>query len=236
MENINPDLKEVLSKLPAEQGDLVTLGVHKVGVFRGAGAERKVYGDDTTLVLLWTGFEYADLIHRSKRILDRLVNQGHLIEGLAKETLREHPGATLADACAAVQETYEWFSHVSDQTPQGTTWKPLEVEGRRIKGCKTYVGPDNTIPDGTIYVQGLKLSEKVVVPAPNGPWVAQSKAKTRAKEILHARLPVGRFCQYRLEKERLQGLAVGAQAAEWAVSENMRVDPSLLPLLFSVGP
>lgn len=230
-----------------DQGTLLAARVHKMGSERGPKSRRVVYGDDTSLVVIWTGFKYRALIARSQKMLDREIQRGGYIEKLARRTLEEHEGATIEDVCEAIQETRDWFRRVMagggapSGEPVGSVWEPLVVDGKVVRGSRVYTGPAR--PDqirapkpGTIYVQGVKLGEKLITPAANGPWRPDSKPKTLAKNLMKETLPVGLYCQYRLEPERVRDVAVGQDAVRMAKDYGVYIDPESLISLFKVAP
>ena len=240
----------VLSELTdLDQGTLLSVVVQKVGQERGPIGSRVVYGDDLVHVLIWTGFAYRALIERSQKMLNREIQRGGYIERLARATLEEHEGAKIEDVCAAMQETRDWFRRVlagSGKDPSflpglDSVWEPLMIEGVAVRGARVYTGlcnkkdPRAPVP-GTIYITGVKLGEKVVTPAANGPWRADSKPKTIAKEVLKEDLPVGLYCQYRLDPDRVCGLTVGKKAAKAAKTEGIFIDPDALRSLFKIAP
>ena len=250
MPNMQSDEKPILQSLSGlvdlpEQGTVFTALVHKMGEARGSGATKVVYGDDIKQVLIWTGFSHQALIARSMKMLDFQLGKGGYIEKIARATLDEHGGTTIADVCHALQEIRESF-RLSSMVPQALSnphpsiWRPLEIEGVPVRGCSVYVGPsrpeDPRLPiPGTIYVRGLKLGEKMVTPAPNGQWKADSKPKTIAKQIIQESLPVGLYCQYRLEPSRVSGVAVAAEAVRIAKELGIPIDPGALTSMFKVG-
>lgn len=231
-----------------EQGTILTACIKKMGVERGTAGSKAVYGDDTKQVLIWTGFSHRALIERSMKILTHQLGKGGYIERIARATLEVHEGTTIEDVCHALQETRDWFRKVllsnleppDDRPAQGGPWEPLVINGVKVRGCSVYMGPPNPanhrapVP-GTVYVKGLKLGEKMVDPAPNGQWTPDSRPKTIAKQIILESLPVGLYCQYRLEPSRVSGLAVAANAVTVAKELQIVIDPSALVSLFKVG-
>lgn len=228
-----------------EQGTIFTALIHKMGEKRG----QVVYGDDIKQVLIWTGFSYRALITRSMRILDHQLGKGGYIEKLARATLDAHEGATIEDVCHALQEVRDWYRRVlagseswdTDLSSSGNPlWSPLLINGTTVRGCAIYSGrarpedPRAPIP-GTVYIKGLKLGEQVVTPAPNGRWKADSKPKTLAKQIILEGLPSGLYCQYRLEPERVSGVAVAGEAVRIAKERGIPIDPAALTSMFKVG-
>lgn len=229
-----------------DQGTVFTALVHKMGEERG----KVVYGDDIKQVLIWTGFSHRSLIARSMRILDHQLGKGKYIEKLAQATLEEHGDATIEDVCHALQEVRNWFRRklagfpVSEYdtplAPPGGVWEPLVINGVVVRGCSIYAGrarpedPRAPIP-GTVYVKGLKLGERLVTPAPNGQWKPDSKPKTLAKNIILESLPVGLYCQYRLEPSRVSGIAVAAEAVKVARGQKIPIDPGALTSMFRVA-
>ena len=235
-----------------EQGTVFTALVHKMGVEHGQAPAKQVYGDDVTRVLIWTGFSHRALIARSMKILNHQLSKGGYIEKLARATLEEHSGTTIEDVCHALQETRDWFRRKLAGIPDadcdmppgtpltGSHWTPLVINGVVVRGCSIYSGlarPDDPrapVP-GTIYVRGLKLGERLVQPAPNGQWKADSKPKTLAKRIIQETLPVGLYCQYRLEPSRVSSVAVAAEAVQIAKDHKIPIDPGALTSMFKVA-
>jgi len=231
-----------------DQGTLFCARVHKVGVVRGMADSKIIYDDDIVDVLIWTGFPYRALVARSKKMLDQLLAKGGYIEKVARATIEEHEDTTIEDVCYALQETREWFRKVlagSEQgpcvPPTGVVWEPLSIDGVKVRGSRVYIGrsrpedPRAPVP-GTIYVQGVKLGERVVTPAANGPWRANSKPKTLAKSVIKDGLPVGLYCQYRMDPERVQAMAVGGEATRLAKKHKVGIDPDALRSLFKIAP
>ena len=234
----------------SDQGTLFSAQVHKMGTVRGSAGQKIIYGDDTVQVLLWTSFPYHALIARSQKMLNQQLARGGYIERLARNTLEKHSATTLMDVCEALQETRDWFRRVLaggddlNQEPEpreSAIWVPLRINGLRVRGSRVYTGVarpgnDRAPVPGTIYVPGVKLGEKLVTPAANPAWVAASQPKTIAKHIIKEQLPVGLYCQYRLEPKRVRNVAVGMEAVRVARQEQIHVDPELLLSLFKVAP
>ena len=234
-----------------DQGTLFTAIVQKMGDARGSAGSKVIYGDDQVHVLVWTGFSYRALIARSQKMLNQQLAKGGYIERLARATLEEHEGTTIEDVCHALQEVREWFRRImadgggchppNGAPPLGVVGEPLEIDGVKVRGSRVYTGPARPeVPrspkPGTIYVQGVKLGEKVVTPAPNGKWRPNSKPKTLAKNIIKESLPIGLYCQYRLEPERVSEVAVGGAAAKAAKEARIGIDPDALRSLFKIAP
>ncbi len=235
-----------------DQGTLFTAVVHKMGEARGANGSKVIYGDDKVHVLIWTGFSYRAIIARSHKMLNQQLAKGGYIERLAQATLAEHGDTTIEDVCHALQEIRDNFRKVlADGSgahpphgvpPVGSVWESLEIGGVKVRGSRIYTGPDRSADDarapvpGTIYVQGVKLGERVVTPAANGPWRPNSKPKTLAKRLIKESLPVGLYCQYRLQSERATDIKVGGAAAKAAKAAGIGIDPDALRALFKIAP
>lgn len=229
-----------------DQGTLMCALVHKMGEARGRAGNKIIYGDDKVLVVVWTGFSYRALISRSKKMLDREIQRGGYIERLARRTLEEHGATKIEDVCAAMQETRDWFRRVSEgpslssDPPALGHWSPLTIDGQQVTGSRVYTGParpeDPRAPiPGTVYVSGVKLGEKVVTPAANGPWRPDSKPKTLAKKLIKESLPIGLYCQYKLTPERVSGLCVGPEAVEKARKGGVGIDLDAVRKLFKIA-
>lgn len=245
--SISKPLSAMLDEYPG--GTLLSVIVTKVGETRGAGADKKVYGDDTTQVLIWTGFQYRALIERSQKKLRQRLDKGGVIREMALRAYQENPETLIEDACMGIQEMQEWFNrtmhggyYLTEVPPlTGGNWAPLVIDGQTVIGCRVYQGPsrpdnaDAPVP-GTVYVQGVKLGEKVVFPAEHGEWKPKSAPKTIVKRLLKDELPIGRYVQYRLDPERCRDLKVGQEASEAAKTAGIFVDPEALRSLFKVAP
>lgn len=232
-------------------GTLLFLQTRKKGVQRGVAGAKRIYGDDLVQVLIWTGFTYRAIIERSQRKLDELLQSGHVITDLTKAA-HDHGdgGANILDSSAAIQEVQAWFSRVladpkakddESETEEGpAVWEPLEVNGVKVPLCRVYRGtgdpqnPRAPIP-GHIYVQGVKLGEKVVEAAANGRWKADSSHKTIAKDILRRWLPVGLYVQYVLDPNVTAHLVAGRAAASHTKAAGVPVDPEAIRTLFKIA-
>jgi len=229
----------------SDQGNLFFTRVHKVGVSRGPYDNPVVYGDDTVDVLIWAGFSYHALVARSLKMLERDLTRGGYIERIARAALEEHGDVTIENVCHALQDTRGWLRKVLQgpanyfqRRTESGVWGPLVINGVEVGGgVRVYLG-ETTIDRvrGTIYVQGLKLGEQVVMPAARGSWRANSSPKTVAKRIIKEGLPIGLYCQYRLDPERVSNTAVGAEASRLGKQARISIDPDALRSLFKVAP
>jgi len=248
----NPNLAGVLSELgDSGQGNLVSLIVRKKGVERGKAGSKVQYDNERVHILLWTGFQYQSLVERSSRKLDELTaKSSHFLQDLAQATIAAgQPNTTIKDASEALQEIEDHFRHVLEGSPDsfdGNTptdlpasiWEPLQVDGHFVKGAKVYIGlarpEDPRAPQpGSIYLDGVKLGEKVLEAAPH--WEANQKPKSVAKNIIRSWLPVGHYVRYNLGPEALSGLKVGKAASEAAKAAGVVVDPDKIRLLFKIA-
>jgi hypothetical protein len=207
-----------------------------------------VYGDDTVHVVMVTGFKYPDLCARSLKALEAISDEDmakHATEkgykgwdGKGKDKVER--ALTLADFQAARAELAESLSLSRDGENEATTdhvYDPLVVDGETVRGARVYkcikdnteghvckcrncTGDERAPLPGTIYLNGLKIAEKVLTPAVNGPVpAAQSAPKSVAKNMLRKRLPIARFVAYVLEPGTNFMLAAGGTAAA-KVTEN----------------
>ena len=214
----------------AKVGSFVGLITQKQGVERGRGAAKLTYGDDTVHTVIVTGFRYGRLVERS---LAKLVgmNPADVVDaGLVDG---DGNAVTLADVQTAMSDLAASFRDSAAGTAESTTghvYDPLVVDGETVRGCRVYkcvagdpahecqcrdcTGDAKAPKAGTIYLQGLAVGSKVIVPAPNGPVPAsKSRADVVAKNWIRARLPVGRYVSYRLEAGQPWMLAAGGVAA-----------------------
>jgi len=248
-------MASVLSEIgDLDQGTLVSARLKKKGVQRGQAGSKVVYDDDFVHVLIWSGFHYQALVERSFKKLHQLWGKGDLATKLIEATRNKGQlGVTVGDVTTAIQEVEDALLKVirSGQKTESiyaeeieqpiSVWTPLEVGGKRIRGAKVYDGagdPNNprAPKPGTVYIDGVKLGEKILTPAPNGSWKPKQKAKTVAKDILRSWLPIGLYVRYALEKERLLDVKVGDEAGQFAKSEGVPVDPMAVKSLFKIAP
>jgi hypothetical protein len=238
-------------------GTLVSLIVRKKGVLRGPAGHQRVYDDDLVHVLLWSGFHYQALAARSySKLLAMQGNRFYSNLVLAARTSGV-PGATIDDACRAAQELAGQLRLASlsgrPKTPQvpelpempetsTSVWGPLVVNGNPIVGAKVYspppwavkLHPNHPVP-GTIYLDGVKLGEVVLNPAPNGHWEPQSSAKTIIKDRLESQLPCGKFVRYCLDDLNLLVVKTGKEASESARRGGIQIDPEDVRDLFKIA-
>jgi len=241
-------IAQALSALLEEYQGGTTLSfiVTKVGETRNG----RVYGNDTTHVLIWAGFQYRALVGRSQRMLQKRLDKGGVVRELAKRAFQENPETLAEDSCAAIQEMQEWFDRVMRQgitegdsfsSSTSSFWEPLVIRSHQVPGCRVYCGParpdkENAPVPGTVYIQGVKLGEKTLAPAENGEWTPKSSPKTILKRILKEELPIGRYVQYRLDPERCRDLKVGKAASASAMDDGIPIDPESLRSLFKIAP
>ena len=245
------------------QGTLASLIIRKKGVIRGCAGSKLAYGDDKVHVLVWTGFHYKALVTRSYNRLHAIWDQGNLFQSLLTAVRQEgFPQVSLRDVSEAVQETNDSLLKVingvgctaeeivnklfpdpeADQVPDPSIWEPLIVEGVEVSGAKVYKGPGGRQGDpnapvkGTIYLDGVKLGEKVLEPAANGHWKANQKPKTVAKDILRSWLPIGLYVRYCLAPNALEDLKVGKSASIAAKAAVLPIDPEAIRSLFKIAP
>jgi hypothetical protein len=232
---ISNSLSKIADEMP-NQGVIVSLTVRKKGVVR----QGKTYDNDLVQVVLWTGFSYQALVERSLKRLRFIQEQGNIIHNIAKESGKI---VTVGDAAEALQDVEANFLKIlrggdTANKPSESVWEPLKVNGMVVPGAKVYVSPDQwgsktNIPLGTIYLDGLKLGEKVLEPAPNGSWATQHKAKTLAKETLKSWLPIGQYVRYCLEPKAVKAISIGKEAVN--ASKGLPIDLDAIRLLFKVA-
>jgi len=214
----------------AKVGSFVGLVIQKQGETRGRGAAKLTYGDDTVHTVIVTGFRYDRLIERS---LAKLVGMNPANVVAAGLVDGDGNPVTLADVTTAMSDLAASLQATLDGTNASTTdhvYDPLVVDGQVVRGCRVYkcvaadpaheckcrdcTGDAKAPKAGTIYLQGLAVGSKVIVPAANGPVPAsKSRADVVAKNWIRARLPVGRYVSYRLEAGTDFVLCAGGVAA-----------------------
>lgn len=220
-----------------EQGTLVFLRVKKKGAVRGG----LTYNNDTVDVLMWTGFDYRELGRRSLSKYNAMLKD-HLLSKVQKEAstvLGE--SVELDDVCVAVQElgsSLQVFG--SDATSQfegevDSNWRPFEIDSRRVKNAKVYVGPPRKgMVSGQVYLQGMKIGDRVVEPAVNGDLPSmRGRTKTKVKDMVRSWLPLGHYCQYTLDDTNASSLRFGREAAQAAKEAGIIVDPAKIESLFA---
>lgn len=207
--------QDELQELLQEGGDnvkIATLVYRKKGVVRGSGANRQVYGDHKVAVTIVTGFDYGSVVQQSKGqllqikdfdILRQCKEQG-LIDKDGEPVHKPAVWEALTDIHASLLRTIQG----NNQSNHKDVFQTLKIDGQKMNGCKVYSGegdPDDPRAPrpGTIYIQGLKVSEVVIEDAPNGnPPEPRSKAKSIAKRVIRAQLRVGKFVSYELSPDR----------------------------------
>jgi len=107
-------------------------------------------------------------------------------------------------------------------------YEPLVVDGQKVRGGRVYKGTptveDAALP-GTIYIQGIIIASKVLVPAANGPVPASKSGPVSvAKKALRRLLSVSRYVSYALEPGSDFYLAAGGAAVAAADKDGLTVD------------
>ena len=209
----------------ANKGTFTSLLTTKQGTEKGG----VVYGDDTVLTVIVTGFKYDRLVQRSldkvagmtDDDLARLIDGKVGMDGRGKGATER--AVTLSDAQAARDELIASFTETLNGTNEATTdhvYEPLvvtdengaseTVRGARVYKCvagtahkcrcRACTGDARAPIDGQINLSGLSIGSRVLTPAANGPAPAtKSGVKTVAKDAIRATLPVARFVSYRLD-------------------------------------
>jgi hypothetical protein len=222
----------------AKKGTFTSLIVRKEGEERGAQGSKVTYGDDLVQVVIITGFRYENLVARSRDMLanmsdadiDALVARGYTgWQGRGAKAVQVP--VTRADFDAARAELTDSFDKTLAGTNESTTdhvYEPLLVNGEVVRGSRVYVGNPNgqdAATPGTVYLQGLKIGERVLDAAPNGPVPAsQSNPKTVAKGVLRSRLPVARYVSYKLDAAGGWLLSAGGAAVAACDTNGVTLD------------
>jgi len=107
-------------------------------------------------------------------------------------------------------------------------YEPLVVDGQKVRGGRVYkgnpTGDDAALP-GTIYIQGIIIASKVLVPAANGPVPASKSGPVSvAKKALRRLLSVSRYVSYALEPGSDFYVAAGGAAVAAADKNGLTVD------------
>jgi hypothetical protein len=213
----------------------LTVSVEKVGKVVG-GKNGTRFGDDTVIALLIGGGGYIRLKTRDNDVLtEALASDPNLFATLsaraASKGIVDGKGNALTPADfrtaydALVTSIGKTLAGTNEST-SGHVYEPLVVDGTSVPGCKVYVGggdPTNsrTPKVGTIHVSGIRVEERVLVPAVNGPIPpSKSRADVVAKRLITSwlRLPSRRWRQYRLDATESFRLKVGGEAAVAAVA------------------
>jgi len=250
-------LANALALANANKGTFTSLLTTKQGVEKGG----VVYGDDTVLTVIVTGFKYDRLVQRSldkvvamtDADLARLIDGKTGMDGRGKSAVER--AVTLADAQAARDELVASFMETLNGTNEATTdhvYEPLVIDdligpSETVRGARVYkcvagtahkcrcracTGDARAPIDGQINLSGLSIGSKVITPAANGPAPAtKSGAKTVAKDAIRATLPVARFVSYRLDPNAGWILKAGGAAVTAATNADVTVRESALEAL-----
>jgi len=236
----------------SRRGTFTGLIVRKKGSLRGRGADRKLYGDDVVHVVLVTGFDYPSLVQRSLaalndldiHVLVREAEQQGLKgwEGKGKDRIERAIHSddifrALVQQRDSFHRTLEGFSTSSTDH----VFETLRVDDRPVRGSRVYVGaprqpkhPEEETPEfGAIYLQGLKIAERVLWSAPNGPVPPPKSGTVKvAKNLILAHLPIGRYVQYVLKHGDDFILRVGGSAHLAASEDGIAVRESTIEDIF----
>ena len=197
-------------------------GTERLAPGEKRGGNKLTYGDDKVHVSLYSGFSYSNLCQRSLNTLSTLDAETVLAEMQAKNLHgwdgRGEKATPVAITKDDVQEAINSLSASwtlsrggLNESTNDHVFEPLIVDGEVIKGCRVYKGqtpeavaagkPAPATP-GTIYLHGLQISRRVLVPAPNGP-VPESKSSARvvAETFITKKTPMAAYRSYRLQPD-----------------------------------
>ena len=242
----------------AKLGTFTSLITRKQGALSGKGPNRKLYGDDQVQVTILTGFKYENLVAKSLELLyektdaelAKLAKEKGLLDGKGNEI-------TKADVRAARNELDTSFNRTlspiedSDSSTRHV-YEPLVIGGDSVRGGRVYrciKGGERQCHcrecleaegaeekevkkaplNGTIYIQGLKIWQKVLEVAPNGPKPKpKSAAKTVAKDLIRSLLPISKYVSYRLEPGTDFLLRAGGSAQVQATEQGFLVSDAIV--------
>ena len=230
----------------ANSGTFSGLIIRKKGKVVG-GKNGLRFGDHLVHVVLYTGFRYDNLIARSREALQAM-NPSELVAEFASRDIVAGNGdpIRLADVCKAIADLDASFDKSIAGTNSSTNdhvFEPLVVDGAVVRGARVYkcVASDPTRKchcrdctsdpkapvDGQINLSGLKIGQKIIEAAVNGPIpLSKSRADVVAKNVIRARLPVGRYVSYVLEKSGDYILRAGGAAAMACDEDGVTLDPT----------
>ena len=193
----------------------------KIGTFtsiiqklKGTKRGHRRYGDDTVLSVIFTGFKYDALCQRSLDVLAGLDAEGVLLAMQAKGITTgwsrgdEVPITVqdVQDALDRLQASWTLSRDGENASTNDHVFESLTVDGVAVRGCRVYTGQTDAakaagVPapakPGTVYLHGLQISRKVLVPAPNGP-VPASKSQPRvvAEAFIRDLTPMSKYRSY----------------------------------------
>jgi hypothetical protein len=236
-------------------GTFTGIVTKKKGFTRGKGSDKKTFGDATVHCVIFTGFKYDNLVRRSAEMLPTLD-----AVTLVAEAAKHGKVFTVADVEEARAELAESFAKTLAGTNESTTdhvFSPLVVDGENVRGARVYkcvtgtnddngeprvchcrncTGDDKAPLPGTIYLTGLRIYSKELIPAPNGDGPATVSApKTMAKDALRFKLPVSKFVQHILEPGTDFVLNAGGTAAVEATKNGFVVTDEVVDALRRVA-
>jgi hypothetical protein len=193
-----------------------------VGAERGRGADRKRYGDAVISVTLKSS-RYDNLLTGSLAALP-VINRGPLDARFG--------AAAVTEALLRVEASLQASLAGENKSTSAHVYAPVvDASGETIPGCKVYVGggdpsdPRSPVP-GTLYVQGVRVAQRVTTPAPNGPGPpAKSSPVVAATAAIRATLPIGAWRQYRLLPGDAGEFTVSAEGQRWRYAETLALTP-----------
>lgn len=204
----------------------------KLGKTRGG----RLYGDDTVLDTVVTGFSYERLCERDLATLEAAdeVTAQALYDKLVALGWRDRTGhiPSLQNCEQAILEQMESFRKSIAGTNESTTdhvREPVIVNGEIIKGCWLNNGAVDRAKTGMPYLYGLRVGRKVLEEAENGPIPeARSGAVPLAKRCLKYNfLRVGRWMSVRLDPSSFIALKLGGEAAALADEKGIRIEQNV---------
>lgn len=200
----------------------------KVGKEIGKAGAKKVVGNDLVRQTILLGFKYDRLCQRSITALSEM--DAEMIVTSWQGEVAGMP-FTVGDFEQAVEEVRQSLTLSRDGENIATTddaFEPLVVDGERVRGGRVYVGDNEKIKKGTLYLQGLLIHTEVLEKGEAPPPHKYREVRTALKDKIRRELPIGRYMSARLEPGGEWFLKVGSSAVLECGDKNLKIDARLL--------
>ena len=200
----------------------------KVGKEIGKKGEKKVVGNDLVRQTILLGFHYGRLCQRSINQLEAFDKDAFIKKTEGKIAGLDFTMADLETAIEDVKVSLTLSRDGENVASSEDAFEPLVVDGERVRGGRVYVGENDKIKKGTLYIQGLLIHTEVLEKGEAPPPHVYRSANTALKDKIRKDLPIGRYMSARLEPGGEWRLKVGSSAVLECGDKNIGIDESLL--------
>ncbi len=200
----------------------------KVGKEVGKKGEKKVVGNDLVRQTVLLGFKYDRLCERSIAALTEMEPELIVASWQGKVAGMDFTQSDFETAAEEVRQSLTLSRDGENISTTDEAFEPLVVDGERVRGGRIYVGENENIPRGTLYIQGLLIHTEILEKGEAPPPHKYREVRTALKDAIRRELPIGRYMSARLLPGGEWFLKVGSSAVLECGDKSLKIDSRLI--------